>query len=163
MECWNIDKFEGAGNGPCVLPEADYAIVRDYLGNHNPALPGEYFDLVFSLSALEHVPEEEDLFAGIMSDIDRVLKPGGYSVHLLDIVRSAEGQYWMNGFTRYMFAHASTLNSFVAPEDFPWREDIYYMSEKSYRDIWERITRRSYRDFGRPASLAVFWKKPGRH
>ncbi|MDR3362816.1 MAG: methyltransferase domain-containing protein [Desulfovibrio sp.] len=158
-ECWNIDKFEGNGNGPTNLPEVEYKIVRDYMGNGNAGLPDAYFDLVFSISALEHVPYQEEVYADIMRDIDRVLKPGGFSIHFLDIVQKADGQLWMHPFTEYMFDHVKTFNYFIKLDEFPHMRDIYWMNEKSYTDIWEKTTRARYADFGRPSSIAVFWKK----
>jgi ubiquinone/menaquinone biosynthesis C-methylase UbiE len=158
-ECWNIDKFEGCGNGPLALPDAGYRIVRDYMGNVNRELPEKYFDLVFSISALEHVPDHPDLFPRILADINRVLKPGGYSAHFLDIVFKHDGTCWMNAFTPWLFRHAWPLNAFVPPEAFLWKEDMYIMSGKSYNAFWRHITKKSRVEFGIPSSIAVFWRK----
>ena len=77
-ECWNIDKLEGLGSGPKDIGQTPYRFVRDYMGNFNPELPDNYFDFVFSISALEHVPQDNPAFFDqIIDDIDRVLKPGG--------------------------------------------------------------------------------------
>ena len=48
-ECWNIDKFEGCGNGPKQIPKGNFKVVQDYVGNFNPEIPDHYFDLVFSI------------------------------------------------------------------------------------------------------------------
>jgi glycosyltransferase involved in cell wall biosynthesis len=34
------------------------------------------------------------------------------------------------------------------------------MTETAYQAGWERITRRSYQDFGKPANITVLWQKP---
>lgn len=58
-ECWNLDPCEGLGIGPVNFSSPDYRIVYDYLGNGSAELPDHSFDLVFSISALEHTPEDQ--------------------------------------------------------------------------------------------------------
>jgi ubiquinone/menaquinone biosynthesis C-methylase UbiE len=87
-ECWCIDKYEGLGNGPKDLPGGDvgYRTVIAYMGNFNSDLPDDYFDLVFSVSALEHTPLDAQNVINIIEDINRVLKTGGFSLHCLDML-----------------------------------------------------------------------------
>ena len=104
-ECWNIDKFKGLGYGPVSKSDVSYRIVEDYMGNFNNELPNDYFDLVFSISALEHVPHgTPDLYQRIMDDIDRVLKRGGYSLHCFDIVVQTKLEH---AYYNYIFHDAS--------------------------------------------------------
>jgi ubiquinone/menaquinone biosynthesis C-methylase UbiE len=82
-ECWNIDKLEGVGNGPLGqdVQTEEIKFVFDYMGNFNKELPDNYFDLVFSISTLEHVPlNDTEAYGNILKDINRVLKPGSYSL-----------------------------------------------------------------------------------
>lgn len=55
------------------------------LGDFSPQLPQNYFDMVFSISALEHSPRDNDKIDCICSDMYRVLKPGGFVCHTIDI------------------------------------------------------------------------------
>jgi len=83
-ECWNIDKFEGVGQGPTeMMALAGVKVVRSYLGDFDTAIPDRYFDVVFSVSVVEHVPTAklEDFFA----DCHRILKPGGMMAHAIDL------------------------------------------------------------------------------
>lgn len=82
--CWNVDKLEGDGGGPLKtrLPKS-VRIVRDYMGSHNPAVPDNAFDIVISVSAVEHIPDSA--FADAMRDCHRVLKPGGRMFHAVDL------------------------------------------------------------------------------
>ncbi|PSB14685.1 hypothetical protein C7B61_02050 [filamentous cyanobacterium CCP1] len=83
-ECWNIDKFEGVGAGPTDLPELPgVKIVRTYLGEFDPALSNEYFDVVFSVSVVEHVTSEK--LEAFFADCYRILKPGGTMAHAIDL------------------------------------------------------------------------------
>ncbi len=71
-ECWNIDKLEGVGNGPTDIDTTGFRLVFDYMGNFNNELPENYFDFVFSISTLEHVPADEaKIHADILKDINR--------------------------------------------------------------------------------------------
>ena len=159
-ECWNIDKFEGVGNGPNWLPERHkYRIVQKYMGEFCEELPDEYFDFVFSSSVLEHVPDQEAVYKNIFEDIQRVLKPGGYSLHLLDFGYKAPAASPMPGMASYLFAHAPTLNRFVEPEKAAYRDDFYWMSQYRYDWRWKPVLQMPYATHGKPMSINIFWKK----
>ena len=159
-ECWNVDKMEGLGNGPTMVAKVPYKLVNDYMGNFNPDLPANFFDLVFSISALEHTPEDETVFSNIISDIDRVLKPGGFSLHLLDVRFLPNGRFWTNPIVHTIFKKVETLNKYTNPEQAAKDPDLYVMSKKAYDKKWLPITKMSYEQFGRPASLNILWRKP---
>lgn len=158
-ECWNIDKLEGIGNGPQDVGSISYRLIRDYMGNFNPELPDNHFDLAFSISALEHTPQNQEVFANILSDIDRVLKPGGFSLHLFDVRFLAENKFWTNRFVNYIFDNIPTLNKWIDPINVADDPDLFVMSKKAYDKRWHHITRQSYAAFGRPASLNILWQK----
>jgi len=82
-ECWLVDKFEGLGNGPrgkAYMP--NIRVIQDYMGKFNPILQDAYFDVVFSISVLEHIPLE--LLDDFFQDCARILKPGGRMIHAID-------------------------------------------------------------------------------
>ena len=83
-ECVNIDRFEGAGLGPQKVVEIPgVEVVRAYMGDYDEALATASFDVLFSVSVIEHVADEHvgDCFA----DMARVLKPGGRMLHAIDV------------------------------------------------------------------------------
>ena len=83
-ECWNADRFEGQGGGPArVIETPGVRNALTFLGEFSAELPDAYFDIVFSLSVIEHV-DTADL-AGMFRDIARVLKPGGRTFHAIDV------------------------------------------------------------------------------
>lgn len=99
--CFNIEKSEGADNGP-ERPVARTK-VRDlmaFVGTFEPVLEGDFFDVVFSISVIEHVPMERlDLFH---QDQLRVLKPGGVFLHAIDVyVSEAPTDYWLERYDAY--------------------------------------------------------------
>lgn len=57
--------------------------VSTLLGDFGPELPDNHFDMVFSISILEHIPPENIKTA--CQDMFRMLKPGGCTVHSLNI------------------------------------------------------------------------------
>ncbi len=83
-ECWNIDKFEALGNGPTDIKQADgIKIIRQYLGKFDKKIPANYFDVVFSVSVVEHV--ETLLLEDFFKDCYRILKPNGEMIHAVDL------------------------------------------------------------------------------
>ena len=158
-ECWNIDKLEGQGNGPTQIKNSNgYRLVLDYIGNFNFQLPNNYFDCVFSISTLEHLPEDEQKFKNVCDDINRVLKPNGLSLHCIDIVIK-KTFVWTKGILPYIFKNIQTLNQMVAFEKMQQDSDLYVMSEFAYQRHWQSITKQSYTEFGKPVSYNILWKK----
>jgi|GEM_PF-306259 len=159
FECWNIDKFEGVGNGPAFVPGKVryHKLVTAYMGDLSTELPEHYFDLVFSTSVLEHVPDDPAVHKNIYDDIMRVLKPGGYSMHLLDF--GLKNPIEWPGMVPFLFSTAPTLNTFIPFEAFPWANDIFCMSRYRYDFYWKSVLNMSYDNFGQPTSINIFWKK----
>ena len=164
FECWNLDKLEGIGNGPKGLETPGYSLVLDYIGNHNKDLPEDYFDLVFSISALEHVPiGNPTIYHDILTDINRLLKPGGLSFHCIDhttdLLLGKLDEVWTNPLIEYLFDNQKTLNEFVPLAKAELDPDLFVVREELYREYWQPVTGVSYEDFGRPFSYNIFWKK----
>ncbi len=162
-ECWNLDKFEGVGNGPKSIPKVDYKIVQDFIGNFNADLPNNYFDLIFSISVLEHTPRDEKTLKNILNDINRLLKPGGYVVHCIDFGIKAldnnEARY-MHPIIQYFFNNVKTLNNFIPPEKAVSSAGFRSMTKKVYDAAWFPINKIPYERSGRPTSIQIFWQKP---
>jgi SAM-dependent methyltransferase len=82
--CVAVEKFEGDARGPTkenVLPNVRN--VSAYLGEADPELASGSFDVVFSISVVEHVRTENlDAFH---RDQLRILKPGGMFLHAIDV------------------------------------------------------------------------------
>ena len=64
-EFWNLDKLEGLGNGLTGLDNTSgFKLVQDYIGAFSKEIPDDYFDGIFSISTLEHVPEDDATLQG---------------------------------------------------------------------------------------------------
>jgi len=86
-ECWSIDPLEGQGGGPkfSSLPwdhNGEVKLVREKIGDFSLKLPSGYFDVLFSLSVLEHISLEE--WEKCFTDMVRVCKPGALIIHTVD-------------------------------------------------------------------------------
>lgn len=169
-ECWNIDKLEGFGNGPTEIQSNGVRLICDYMGTYNDNLPQNYFDFVFSISALEHTGIHHDvMYQNILNDINRVLKQGCYSMHSIDQcvddindfpgVKDEEFEVWVNPIIEYFFNHEKTINKFVNFLVMMRDPDLYAMSEKYYTKKWMKVTNKSYKDFGMPVSVNFLWRK----
>jgi SAM-dependent methyltransferase len=158
---YNIDKLEGLGAGPTDINPESFILVQDYMGNFNQALEENSFDFVFSISALEHVPSNDPgLFLNIFEDIQRVLKPGGYSLHAFDVVINNKGsRVWSNPFLFYLFENSNPINSFIQFDAMLKDSDVFTLSEKYYNDYWKSITQKTYQEFGKPLSYNILWRK----
>lgn len=83
-ECWNVDRFEGQGNGPRAVQEIDGVnTVVAFMGDFDRRIPSDYFDYVISVSVVEHIPP--DAIENVFLDCARVLKPGGEVYHAIDL------------------------------------------------------------------------------
>lgn len=159
-ECWNVDRFEGVGNGPLKAREAGYRIVRGYMGDFSPELPQDFFDLVFSISTLEHVPDQDTTHLdAVLGDMDRVLRPGGLSLHSLDILLKPEG-VWTNRILPRIYETRPTLAAWIPLEELARDPGLYTMTQEAYAAGWESLTGQPYATFGRPTSANVLWRKP---
>jgi hypothetical protein len=107
--CVAVEKFEGEGGGPTMSTSIpNVRTVSAYLGEHSPLLAAESFDIVFSVSVVEHVPWEE--LAAFHNDQLRVLKPGGMFIHAIDLYLEDEpATYQVQRFDAY--------RSWVTPSD----------------------------------------------
>jgi tetratricopeptide (TPR) repeat protein len=157
-ECWNIDKLEGLGNGLTSVNATGYRLVEAYMGEFTEELPGHYFDFIFSISALEHVGDDKKTFQNICLDIDRVLKPGDYSLHCFDVVLKKD-EVWTNQLLPHMFENFETINSFIPLDQLKYDDDLFVMSKQAYIRRWQHITKKPYEEFGEPVSYNILWKK----
>lgn len=83
-ECWNAERFLGDGLGPkqeIRLPGIRNVLV--HLGEFSDQLPANYFDIVFSISVVEHIGN--DNLSGFFRDVARVMKPGALTFHAIDL------------------------------------------------------------------------------
>ena len=87
--CHAIDEYKGVGGGPKNRPLLDKVeFVSCSIGNSKSVIVEESFDIIYSVSVVEHVPSNQ--LPAFFSDCRRILKPGGLMVHLIDVYVESE-------------------------------------------------------------------------
>lgn len=89
-----VDPYEGAGNGPTeyqnyVRQFPHVNIVRDNLTENLKSLEELSFDCIYSISVLEHIPNQE--IHHLYQAIQKFMRPGGLSLHCVDHVIQGKG------------------------------------------------------------------------
>ena len=62
---------------------SDVKYVFERFGTFTKQYPDEYFDRIFSVSTLEHIPVADR--SNVFKDMHRCLKPGGIQLHTIDV------------------------------------------------------------------------------
>lgn len=99
--CYNIEKFEGVGLGPqkevCLRNVTN---IGAYVGDFSGLLKANQFDIVFSISVVEHVTT--DKLDSFFRDFLRILRPGGMFLHAIDMyIEEEPSAYWKERFAIY--------------------------------------------------------------
>lgn len=70
---------------PSKLPVINKPVkyVYEPFGKYSDAYPSNYFDMIFSVSTLEHIPKK--LHVDVFKDMNRCLKNNGTQLHTIDI------------------------------------------------------------------------------
>jgi ubiquinone/menaquinone biosynthesis C-methylase UbiE len=158
-ECWNVDKLEGVGLGPTQIDSTGFHLVKDYIGNFNSELSNDYFDFVFSISALEHVGDKDPFrLDEVLRDLNRVLKPSCYSLHCFDSVLKPK-KIWTNRLLTYIFEKEKTINQFVPYTEVCAAKDLFVLPESIYNKNWFPRNSIPYNEYGKPFSYNVLWRK----
>lgn len=156
-EVWNIEKLNEA-----ALSKTDtngYKYVNAKIEDPDNTLPDNYFDFVYSISAFRHENVTgNDGNEKILREINRILKPGGFSLQTT-IAMLKENSMFLPNIMYHFFKNEKTINHEVLQLKLITDENIFHMSEKFYTDNWEKFTRKNFRKFGLPVSYNVLWKK----
>jgi hypothetical protein len=99
--CYNIEKFEGIGLGPTQeIHLKNVKNINAYVGEYDKSIPSDYFDIIFSISVIEHVTTEN--LNNFFYDSLRILKSGGTFLHAVDLYLEEEpSYYWKERFQIY--------------------------------------------------------------
>ena len=153
----NLDPLAGAGNGPTAVP-ADHPgrLVRAALGEYSRELADASFDAVFSVSALEHVPEDPPVWGALAADLARLARPGGFHLHLFDVAAKPDGP-WTNGFLPYLLARLGRRDELPSFDAVTADPDWHYLSRAAYERNWLPVTGIPFDAFGRAFSWNLFF------
>ena len=171
-ECWNAEKYEGLGLGPKrVITTPGVKNIFAYVGEFSGDLPSAFFDIVFSVSVVEHVVDED--LEAFFGDIARVLKPGGRTFHAIDMYvfdqnRWDEGSasYSRRRLQKYLSVPALSKNQlkFVEPPvvgDSPGFSCEYASNSDREMLAWNRVVPKlaPVRSIAQSVSLKAEWER----
>ena len=115
-----VDPYDGFGNGPtdyerytALFPHVK--IVRDYFSRDMHGFAAASYDVIFSVSVLEHIPLEP--LRSCFDAIKEALAPGGKSIHCFDYVLQGLGQEHALENARQIFSQQSRVGSEAAADE----------------------------------------------
>ena len=158
-EIWNLDKLEGVGFGPKELIVANgFKLVQDYIGNFSPNLPDSSFDLVFSVSTIEHIPKDQETIENAITDIMRLLKPGGYSLHCIDALLYGD-HYFVHPFVSNVMDKDLMAYGEISFEEITNNNHIWLLPAYAFYTRWYHLVKETMSKFGYPFSINLLWQK----
>lgn len=87
--CVNIEPFDGNDGGPTAAVKIPgVKNIRSLLGESSDDVADESFDIVFSISVVEHIPIHQ--LEAFFGDGLRILRPGGLWLHAIDVYLGEE-------------------------------------------------------------------------
>lgn len=145
--CYNVDEFQGAGNGPkqSVVIEG-VKNVSTLLGKFSELLPNTYFDYVFSISVVEHVSTQD--LTNFFKDCYRILKPNGKMIHLIDVYLEDS-----------LKANQDSLAERVKKYKYPFQEKMFISLNSQELIISENDLYFSTRFASNPDNMMNNWNK----
>jgi len=105
-----IDVYDRSiGGGSTKKPETDeYQLIECLVGKSRGLIKDDYFDILCSVSVVENIPPE--ILVDFILDHYRIMKPGGYAVHLVDFYCNDDGA-WERGITPQLFDALKHIDS----------------------------------------------------
>jgi len=141
-----------------------HTFVEGLVGENRPELPDKHFDVSLSVSVLEHV-EYKDI-GMVAEDMFRITKPGGWSVHSIDVTPETtrtRGQKWLDCFTRsgFVVGDVNLEWSFNTP---PYEEELLL---EPLQSVYESFGPKDAKNFEKPlirpyyySTILAFCKRP---
>lgn len=125
--CYNLDEFKGVGLGPKnEISINGVTNVLAEVGDFSPSVSSEQFDVIFSVSVLEHVPDHK--VPNFFSDCHRILKPSALMIHLIDVYIEDAVENNENAFRRLLL-----YGSFLDMKHFAPIKQPEIMTEKDVK------------------------------
>ncbi len=120
----------------------DLPITRAFL-HEDRSLPANHFDAVYSCSVIEHIPLEH--MNATVRQIERVLKPGGASIHAIDCTLAGimQNQHWSQTFIQ---SHNRPCDMTTMGKKALDDLDTYYLSPQGHLN-WRRFMKKTYDEY----------------
>ena len=157
-ECWNLDKLEGQGQGPKAISEHEgFFLVKNYIGGFSKQLPDQHFDLIYSISAVEHFLTDSNVMDDIIRDFQRLLKKNAYCLHCVDAL-IYDDHIWIHPIINEIISKVGGVIVETSYEKIRTDKDLWTLPNYAYYTRWFPITRKRIHKFGRPFSINLLWQ-----
>ena len=158
-DIWNLDKLEGSGFGPTdLLDDEGFHLVKDYIGSFSRLLPEASFDLIYSISTMEHFPKDEQTVQNIINDMDRLLKPGGFCLHSVDALLF-EDHFFVHPLVKKIFDAGLTTYPLPSFEQLASDISLWTLPPYAFYTRWYHLVKQPLKEFGLPFSINLVWQK----
>jgi len=158
FEFWNLDRLEGQGHGPKSIFTTDgFFLVRDNIGNFSDELPEDYFDLIFSISVVEHFLEDEESISNILLDMERIMKKDAWSLHCVDSLLFKD-HVWFHPLVHKIADSSDIINLPLLLEQIYEDDHLWVLPKYAYFTRWFPKTKSLMKSFGQPFSLNLIWR-----
>ncbi|MEO7358159.1 MAG: hypothetical protein ABIY50_11640 [Ignavibacteria bacterium] len=160
-EFWRIEDASNLINDAEVISNNQVNMLQDNKGNYHSEIPKGHFDFVFSTTGFYSISDDESLFKITLDNIDKMVKPGGYSLQCFPAVIVQEKYFYYHPFLSYMnnniapvFKNVQRFIRFPVTakmigdndlhfvyEPFPWAEDARTepsLNTVSYNFLWRK-------------------------
>lgn len=149
-EMWVADDYGMDSNDPYWLRNASpqehiaknpaIRFVLERLGKTDSELPPNYFDVIYSVSVLEHVPYQ--YMGAVWRHMDSLLKPGGEMLHAVDIPFPSNG-----GMKKLLAAQVYDLLNPLLPQSFRLRH--FLVTPRNYLGLVYEFLQVRAKPYGR--------------
>lgn len=158
-EFWNLDRLQGQGHGPKSISENEgFRLVKDFIGAFSEHLPENYFDLIYSISVVEHFPSDKNMMTEIIKDFTRLLKNGAGCLHCVDALLF-DDHLWIHPIINEIMSEVIGVIVETDFEKIRADEELWVLPNYAYFTRWFPFAKKRIREFGRPFSLNIFWQK----
>ncbi len=140
-----VDPYDGSGNGPTeferyVSGYSDIHIIRNLFSEDIQNVQPASIDCIYSISVLEHI--HGPALAKVFRAIKHFLKPGGYSLHLVDHVLAGQAEdFFLGQLADILLRQArlafqspaqATVDTVKLLERIAKNVDVYYLSAEGH-------------------------------
>jgi len=158
FEFWNLDKIEGQGHGPTNIYSTDgFFLVRDNIGDFSVELPEDYFDLVFSISVVEHFLEDEESISNILLDMKRIMKKEAYNLHCVDSIIYKD-HIWFHPMVQKLADLSNNTDLQIIAQQIQEDDRLWVLPKYAYYTRWFPTTKSTIKVFGLPFSINLLWQ-----
>lgn len=114
-----------------INPEVKF--IKGLLGTDNKELPDNYFDMVCSVSVIEHIPHEN--LNSVFEETFRILKPGGIAAHSYDVYYTQDTKPVFDAFEKNKFEWLKSRESM----NVIWESWLNDFKENSLENLFSNI------------------------